>query len=373
MKKTIFLTGATGFLGCHLAHRFLADGHRVVALVRQKKESDSLERLRRAILLVGDLPSEILENLLVLSGTVQDDAATLVANYRTVAGEHIAEVWHSAAIFNFRPRDKEKVTAVNINGTQNLLNFATQVNEGEPPRFFYISTAYCLGRENNTAVPETLPHNISDFRSVYEWSKHEAELRVEQMQQTHGLDAFILRPSIIIGTPETLVPCDSGYYQVVTECQRLRDFIAQALENYDGNVDTRLIGDTSAPLNLVPIDFVVNGMLLLAGSAALRGSRLKIFNLINEQPPAIKIVHEAVTDSLQVDGLALVDKAVFEEREMTMIEEMVNRRIAFQIPYMHEQIIFTNDCFRAMISEEQLPTPRVDVPYLKQLNEIFLS
>jgi len=40
--KTILLTGATGFLGSHLAHRFVARGHRVLVL---KRPSSNLNRL----------------------------------------------------------------------------------------------------------------------------------------------------------------------------------------------------------------------------------------------------------------------------------------------------------------------------------------
>lgn len=374
MKKTILLTGATGFLGCHLAHRFLADGHRVVALVRSKEGEVPQTRLQEAVLQVGDLATESLDNLHAVSGTVQDAPEKLMANVRAVTNQHIDEVWHSAAIFNFRPRDRQKVTAVNIRGTQNVLDLAISVNFGAAPRFFYISTAYCVGRENNAAVPETIPHNVSDFRSMYEWSKHEAERRVEQMQREHGLDAFVLRPSIIIGTPKTRVTCTSGYYQVVTECKRLRDLMAQTMgHRFNGDVQTRLIGDNAAPLNLVPIDFVVDSMSRLAAALPLNTPRLKVFNLVNEAPPPMKTVHAAVTTSLEMTGLRLVSKAAFEKKEMTHIEKLVNRRISFQAPYMQEEIHFLNDCFRKYVPHRVLPTPIVSKAYLMALNALFFE
>ena len=36
-RKNIFLTGATGFLGSHLAARLLQDGHHVGVLTRRSK------------------------------------------------------------------------------------------------------------------------------------------------------------------------------------------------------------------------------------------------------------------------------------------------------------------------------------------------
>ncbi|MEM7331254.1 MAG: SDR family oxidoreductase [Chloroflexota bacterium] len=370
MRKTIFLTGATGFLGCHLAHQFLKQGVSVWALVRSKEDTDSLTRLQQAILKVGALPDEALSRLGVIEGTVHDSADVLQEKFRAQSDAHLDEVWHSAAIFNFKPRDKEKVEATNIFGTQNLLNLTAQIQPESPPRFIYISTAYCTGRENNTAVPEHIPPHIEDFRSIYEWSKHEAECRVQTMQKQYGLDAFILRPSIIIGTPETAVECNSGYYQVVGALHRLRETLVESMgDQFDGNVYTRLLGNPSTLLNLVPIDFVVNGMMRATEHPKLAKSGLKLFNITNEAAPTIGQVHEAVTNSLNIHGLDLVSQADLDAKEMHPIEKIINRRISFQAPYMHETIHFTTDCFRQYVSKEMLPTPTVDVDYLIRLNE----
>jgi nucleoside-diphosphate-sugar epimerase len=40
-SKTVYITGATGFLGCHLTCKMLKQGHRVVALVRQSACSNT--------------------------------------------------------------------------------------------------------------------------------------------------------------------------------------------------------------------------------------------------------------------------------------------------------------------------------------------
>lgn len=373
--KRIFLTGATGYLGCHLAYRFLAEGHRVIALVRAQEEESPQERLVEAVTRVGSLSEEQLSRLTAVSGTVQESPEQIAARYRHLHGQTpIDEIWHSAAIFNFKPREKEKVKAVNIQGSRNILNFALIVNSTFYPRFFYISTAYCVGRENNTAVPETIPHHIDDFRSLYEWSKHYAEKSVQHMQHQHQLDAFVIRPSIIVGTPQSQVTCASGYYQVMAECSRLRDTMIKKMAGaFDGNVQTRLLGDPTNPLNLVPIDFVVDAMILLAQNNQLKKQTLKVFNLVNEAPPTIGTVQEAVTSSLNINGLDLVSQSDFDLEPMTAVEQKINRRISFQAPYMHEEIRFLTSCFRKYVSKDALPPPSVDVDYLKRLNKIFLS
>lgn len=375
MSKTIFLTGATGYLGCHLAHKFLSEGHFVLALVRRRDDVSSLVRLQQAVLQVGELSNEALARLLVIDGSVEAPLSDLVASFQATCNRPVDEVWHSAAIFNFKPRDKARVEAVNIGGTKNMLSFATQINgDGALPRFFYVSTAYCAGREHNTAVPEYIPHNISDFRSIYEWSKHNAELAVQAAQKKHQLDAFVLRPSIIIGTSESAVPCDSGYYQVVSEVKRLRAIVAKFVgPEFDGNVQTRLLGDFKKPLNIVPIDFVVESMIHLANNSRLETKTLKVFNIVNEAPPDIGSIHKAVTTSLNIHGLDFVSQSDLEGVELTPAEKIINRRVGFQAPYMHEMIHFSTDCFREYVSKTQLPPPVVDIAFLMKLNEQFLA
>ncbi len=374
MAKTIFLTGATGYVGCHLAHRFLAEGHTVLALVRQKGGESVQQRIETAVLEVGPLSDQAKANLMAIPGTVEDSAQELCQAVRVQFNAPIDEVWHSAAIFNFKERERPLVEATNIEGTRHMLELACQLNANTPPRFIYISTAYCLGSEFNSPVPEHIPNQVNEFRSIYEWSKHSAERLVDQYQQEQRLDVTIFRPSIVIGTPETAVLCNSGYYQVLTECRRLRTMLARNQgEQFNGNVQTRLQGDPSTPLNLVPIDFVVDSMIYLAHCIDLDPEQTNLFNIVNERPPTIKEVHRALVSSLEMTGLKLVSPEQFEMEPMNQMEKVINRRIAFQAPYMHEQIHFSTDTFRQFVPHHVLPPPKVDWRYMEQVNAIFLS
>ena len=374
MAKIIFLTGATGYVGCHLAHRFLSEGYTVLALVRQKGEQSVQQRIETAVAEVGPLPAATMANLVAIPGTVEDSAEQLREAVRTRFQGAINEVWHSAAVFNFKERERPLVEAVNIEGTRHLLDFACQLNPGAPPRFFYISTAYCLGSQFNTAVPENIPDNVTGFRSIYEWSKHNAERLVDQYQKKQRLDVAIFRPSIVIGTPETAVLCNSGYYQVLTECRRLRTLLTRSLGGvFEGNIQTRLRGNPDSPLNLVPIDFVVDSMVYLADCASLSPHQTNLFNIVNEEPPSIENVYRALVASLDMTGLQLVSADHFEVAPMNQFEKVINRRIAFQAPYMHEQIHFATDTFRQYLPETVLPPPTVDLAYLEQVNAIFLA
>jgi thioester reductase-like protein len=65
--KRIFLTGATGFLGSHLAGRFLSDGHAVSVLARGSKTASARERVETVLQDLGEIP---LDHLAVFEGDI---------------------------------------------------------------------------------------------------------------------------------------------------------------------------------------------------------------------------------------------------------------------------------------------------------------
>jgi nucleoside-diphosphate-sugar epimerase len=105
-KKLIFITGVTGYVGCHLADTYLKQGHRVIALVRESgRRRSAEERALAAIEQVDANVRQLLENLIVIPGDVQETAETLLGKIRDHVGEQpIDEIWHCAAWFLFRKR-----------------------------------------------------------------------------------------------------------------------------------------------------------------------------------------------------------------------------------------------------------------------------
>ena len=97
--KPALVTGATGFIGWHVARVLLSRGHRVRALVRPGKQLSELE----AEPAVGDLR----------------DAASLE---RAVAGCGL--VFHVAADYRLWAKRPDELFLSNVNGTRNLLEAA---------------------------------------------------------------------------------------------------------------------------------------------------------------------------------------------------------------------------------------------------------
>lgn len=373
-KKVILITGATGYLGCHLAYDFLKEGHQVIALVRQTDKGISVsEKALKAISAVNDQEQIPAENLIVIPGNVVDRANILADRIQTQVQAKIDEIWHCAVIFDIHKTKKHEVEATNIKGTQNMLDLALQINSETPPRFFYVSTAYSSGREQEV-IREEIPPNIQNFRSLYEWSKHKAETQVECYQEKFGLDATIFRPSVVVGSPTTKVISYTGYYRVCREIYHLyKRFEEEAGPDFDGHINIRILGKPEAYLNIVPIDYVIKAMRIISNKQKLMTNDLKIFNIVNEAPTSLRLIREIVCESLNISGLELIEQDAIDQSSMNFLEKGIARKFAFQMPYMNEDISFSNDRFREVVSPEELSNPAIDSNFLRAINRTFFD
>jgi nucleoside-diphosphate-sugar epimerase len=374
-KKVVFITGVTGYVGCHLADTLLKQGHQVIALVRESGRQRSAEtRAVAAIEQVNPNVYPLLDNLIVIPGDVQETAAALLNKIQArLSGQPIDEIWHCAATFLFRKRDRATIEAINIEGVRHILELLMSVNAGQAPRYFHVGTAYSTGQLLER-VPEAYVPGNTGFRSLYEWSKYEGETLVQQHQTAHSLDATIFRPAIIVGSKDTKAVSHSAYYQVCDALYRLRKHFEKKWgQAFDGTLDVRLMGHPDTRLNFVPIDFVIKGMQLVAQEESLATPQLKVFNIVNEDPPDMTTIHRMVCQTLDIRGLELVEEAVFEDEPMNALERLLARSVAFQAPYMVRNIQFATDRFRQIVPFEKLPIPQVDEEFLAAINQAYFD
>ncbi|MEM7119251.1 MAG: SDR family oxidoreductase [Chloroflexota bacterium] len=379
-KRTIFVTGATGYLGCHLVYELLRQGHRVFALVRDsgKGGADSVAQARVEAAVAQVNPDEAVDfsRLVAVKGNVVETAVSLIEKVRCKTAVAFDEVWHCVATFKFKESELDEIKAINIGGVENMVNFVLGLNsttDQPPPRYFHVSTAYSSGR-NHTVIPEAITRNNKDYRTLYEWSKHQGESLVQRYQQEYQLDAMILRPAIIIGSEKTRVFNHSAYYQVISALYRLcKQLATRQGSNFDGNVNMRLIGDPTAALNFVPVDYVVETMLHLGTHPDLATDKLKIFNIVNEAPPTVGLVHNIFCQCLNITGLDLVPQSVFDDKPMNRLERALARNVAFQMPYMHEEIRFSTKALRQVLPHHDFPNPTIDEAFLRTINQAFFD
>ncbi|MDP9180203.1 MAG: NAD-dependent epimerase/dehydratase family protein [Chloroflexota bacterium] len=171
--KTL-VTGATGFLGSHIAERLLSRGDSVRALVRPTSDTSFLESLG-VELVCGDVT----------------DAPTLSP---TLGG--IDVVFHAAALVSdWGPW--EGFRTVTINGTRNMLKAAVAAST---PRFLYVSTDGVyryqdLRKGVNEESPTETRFGPLDY---YRKSKTAAE-KIARRFQRDGHAVSIVRPALSLG------------------------------------------------------------------------------------------------------------------------------------------------------------------------------
>ena len=151
---TVLITGATGFIGKHLAERLSRrSGIRLVCLARKESRPETITFLR-------SLGCEI------MYGDLRDPADVAAA----VSGAH--RVVHLAAKVYGREWDEESYREANVLATQNLL--AACLSE-KVKRFVHVSTVGVYGPAR--CADESTPFSPVN---VYERTKAEAETLVRQ-------------------------------------------------------------------------------------------------------------------------------------------------------------------------------------------------
>jgi ornithine--oxo-acid transaminase len=165
------VTGASGFIGGHLAQRLVNDGYQVRCLVRATSDTAALERLD-VELATGDLTSP----------------QTLAR-----AAEGCRYVFHCGAMVSDWATPQE-VAAVNVSGTRNLLSACAQA---PVQRFVHFSSTDVYGYPGGVEVDES--YVATGFRNWYAQTKLAAEAEVRRAAAAHGLDAVILRPATVYG------------------------------------------------------------------------------------------------------------------------------------------------------------------------------
>jgi dihydroflavonol-4-reductase len=173
----VFLTGATGFVGSHVARVYAEAGAQLRLLTRSSSNVAALEGLD-ADVVVGDLR----------------DAASLRS---AIAG--CEAVVHVAADYRLWVRDPKAMYAANADGTRELLRLA---REAGVRRVVYTSSVATMGfKTDGTIVNEDTPVGIADMIGHYKRSKFLGEQEAIQAARA-GQEVMILNPTTPIGSAD---------------------------------------------------------------------------------------------------------------------------------------------------------------------------
>src|SRR5215472_14714141 len=291
-----FVTGATGFLGSHVARHLLSQGAELRLLTRSSSRLDN----------VADLPCE----------RVVGDLREVESLKRGMSGCEF--VFHVAADYRLWAINGQELYGSNVDGTRNLLHAA---RDSSVRRVVYTSSVATMGFGNNGSMTdERTAVSLENMIGDYKRSKFMAE-QVAIEAARSGQDVVIVNPTTPIGERD-IKPTPTGRIVV--------DFLKRKFPAY---VDTGL--------NLVDVVDCADGHLLAMEKAVpgeryiLGGENLTLKQILDKLPaitglpsPKVKLPYAVALATGVVDTL-VVGKMMKREPRVTIDAVRMGRKKMF--------------------------------------------
>jgi thioester reductase-like protein len=243
-KETFFITGFPGFITARLVERLANPEAQFFLLVQPNFVEKAIKDIER----ISVQSSTPLENFALIEGDITKENLGISDKDLETVRQETTSVFHLAAVYDLGV-PKNVGYAVNLEGTKNVNELVKTIKNLK--RYNYISTCYIAGRRTGEIREDELTHEAG-FRNFYEETKYLAEVEVEKLKADYPVTIF--RPAVVVGDSKTgeTAKYDGIYYVILF----LRKFPALF----------RLInvGNDQVKVNLVPVDFVVNGIVALS-------------------------------------------------------------------------------------------------------------
>lgn len=266
---TYFFTGFPGFIGKRLVEHVAQEdpNGRIYLLVQPKFFKDAQ---RYAAKLTG-------ASIEILTGDIVDMHLGLSGDEYQKLCDEVTDVFHLAAI-SYLGVPKETAWRVNVDGTRNVLELAADC--GKLRRFNHFSTCYVSGDRVGVIAEDELERGQS-FRNIYEETKYHAERLVRRAG--NSLPVTIYRPSSVVGDSQTgeIDRFEGPYYLGIL-------LVMSPLV-----MPLPLPGNGVAPLNVVPVDFLVKAVWSISRDPRAVG---RTVHLVDPNPMSAKRVYELIAE-----------------------------------------------------------------------------
>jgi len=252
--KPTLVTGATGFVGWHVARALLEQGRSIRALARDPSKLRELSEVQG------------------VQGDLRDPASL----QRAVEGCGV--VFHVAADYRLWTREPQEMYRSNVEGTRFMLDAARRAGV---ERFVYTSTVGCIGIPPEGIGDETTPARLEQMQGPYKRSKFLAEQVALEFAQS-GFPVVIVNPTAPVGDHD-FKPTPTGKIVV--------DFVRGAIPAF---VDTGLnvvdVRDVAGG-HLAACERGVPGERYILGSEnlTLQGILATLAGIIERKAPQVQI------------------------------------------------------------------------------------
>jgi thioester reductase-like protein len=262
-EATILFTGFPGFIGARLLPRILElrPGSQICCLVQERFAALAGQQIGQ----IEARNPKTRGRIRTLPGDITMPGLGIATEEARSLRSGMVGCFHLAAVYDLAVA-KDVALRINVQGTKHVLEFVAEASRFE--RLDYVSTAYVSGTATGSFRESDLEIGQS-FKNHYEETKYLAEVLVAKS----GLPRTIYRPGIVVGDSRTgeTAKFDGPY------------FLLAAFEKLPSPGVFIRIGGGGNPVNLVPVDYVIEGLARLSASPASLG---KTYHLTDPSPMA---------------------------------------------------------------------------------------
>jgi nucleoside-diphosphate-sugar epimerase/putative sterol carrier protein len=353
-KGTIFITGATGLVGSLLMITALRAGYSVRLLVRRRKNRSAEERVRSALDVFGFSRDEWHQrqpDIETYEGDIAQPQFGLSHKEWRKSAEGLSAIYHAAAYCGFQNNEIAKSTAVNVEGTRNILKFADMSRT----HLFYISSAYIVGDAENPTLEQEL-ERPRRWKNPYEETKFIAERHVHSHCRGKGLRYTVFRPAILIGES---VHGRTIRFNSIYHYMKLFHHLATRRKASPVILEAK----PGASLNILPVDFAIDAIWDISQSPECEG---KIFHITNPSPPKFtdlsSMAERVFGLRIEFSEGSLAAKAISNKGAKKTGDPFSRYR-----PYMFGEPHFDLTNTRSLLTDYDASFPDLDEPYFRKI------
>jgi thioester reductase-like protein len=293
---TVLFTGFPGFIGMRLLPRILElkPDARVECLVQEKflpAAEDAVHALEKS-------HKKTRGRIGLVTGDITAPGLGIEGARARELRKSLREAYHLAAVYDLAVK-RDVGRRINVEGTKNVLEFLEGAKGFD--RLHYVSTAYVSGTARGV-FRETDLDVGQGFKNHYEETKFQAEVEVARSR----VPRTIYRPGVVVGDSRT---GETGKFDGPY-------FVLRTMERLPSPGVFLRLGLGFGTVNVVPVDFVVEG---LAALSAAESSRGKTYHLTDPNP-------RSPAELTEIFAAALGKKFVYVPVPMTVAKALFTPR-----------------------------------------------
>lgn len=264
----ILVTGGTGLVGAHLLYHLLLENDVVRATHRKNSDLQAVKN-------VFSYYTTNFESYFNKIEWVEADITDIYLLEK--AFENVTEVYHSAALISFNPKDYSKMRKINIEGTSNIVNLC--IDKSVKKLCFVSSIATIEKSVKKKMIDEDCEWNTETNNYGYAITKYGAEMEVWRASQ-EGVEVVIVNPGVILGAGFW----NSGPGELFSKINNGLNFYADGITGYVAVTDVVKI-----MLELMKSNIKNERYILVSENVSFKEVFFQIADGLGKKRPTIKV------------------------------------------------------------------------------------